>query len=410
MPKEVSFRSGKAVAASAVAFVALAAGYLLWSEKGSARDPNALVRDGEIGFVLTDFGYALGPDSEETDFCPDGMSLNLVEAFQMMPEGARRPGETDDGYGKRIEAGGQALAFAPDGRNYCVNPEIAPPDPYYRILQKTGLTVEGLNLDGKVSPKSDFVAPDGTPGVDNQLYRLVGCSKSFQSTGQSNSFGSTMATGEWGILIGLKDVDDLRNDDHVEVGLYANADPMQLSPTREPLAYASYALDQDPRFRATTTGRIKDGILTTDPVDVRFHSVVNSMHLERPLRDARLRATLSPDGTLSGIMAGFTPVEALYNYQFGYRDGKDGAGNLSPAPLRMGSANGAARVLGHTCPGVYQAMYKLADGHPDKATGRNTSISTQYYFKAANAFLLDVETGSANDDLVGAAPEYGTGS
>src|ERR1044072_3951140 len=148
-----------------------------------------------------------------------------------------------------------------------------------------------------------------------------------------------MLTGSWGILIELDGVEDIRNDDSVAVGIFANADPIQLSPNRNPLAYATYAIDQDPRFRAKTKGRIKDGVLTTDPVDVRFHSITNSLRLERPLQHARLQLTLSKDGVLSGYLAGNTPVEAMYDYQFGYRSGKNAQGALAALPLQIGRAH-----------------------------------------------------------------------
>ena len=62
-------------------------------------------------------------------------------------------------------------------------------------------------------------------------------------------------------------------------------------------------------------------VLTTDPVNVRFHWVVNSIHLERPLRDARLRMTFTADGGLEGILAGYTPIEEMYDFQYGFRNG-----------------------------------------------------------------------------------------
>jgi hypothetical protein len=247
----------------------------------------------------------------------------------------------------------------------------------------------------------DGIDVDGKPGIDNQFSRVVGCSRSFQSTGLSNGFATEMLTGAWGILVTLDGVDDIRNDDSVEVGIFANADPIQLSPTRTPLAFATYAIDQDARFRAQTKGRIKDGVLTTEPVDVRFHSITNSLHFERPLLHARLQATLSKDGLLSGYLAGYTPVEAMYDYQFGYRSGKNAKGELGPLPLRLGTGNGAARVLGYTCPGVYFALYEYADGDPDPQTGRRSSISTQYVFSAIPAFVVDVATESVNDKLTG---------
>ena len=123
------------------------------------------------------------------------------------------------------------------------------------------------------------------------------------------------------------------------------------------------------------------------------------MHMERPLSDARIQAALSSDGVLKGYLAGYTPIVEMYDYQFGFRDGKDASGKPSPLGRRLGSANGAARVLGHTCQGIYQSLNRLADGHPDPKTGKFTSISTQYRFEARPAFVVDVETKSANEKL-----------
>jgi hypothetical protein len=208
-----------------------------------------------------------------------------------------------------------------------------------------------------------------------------------------------MYAGEWAILVTLKGVTDLRNAKNVEVGFYASADPIQLSPTRDALPNATYAMDQDPRFRATAHGRIVDGVLTTDPVDVRFHWVVNSIHLERPLQDARLRLTFTPDGGLEGILAGYTSVEDLYDFAYGFRNGKDAKGDPAPLQLRTISSIGQAAVLEHTCNGAYFALKQLADGHRDPKTGQCTSISTQYRIKAIPAFVVDTATHSVNESL-----------
>ncbi len=399
--KYLIFAGGGAIALAA----ALAFG-LSPSERATAKS-GSFVRDGEAGFIVTRFAYALGPDAEKTGACPAGMSKNVAEIFAETPEGQRRAGEGDEEYGKRVEAGGESISASPDGKNYCMHPELAPPDVHTRILTSASVPAEGINLDGKVSRSEadarrgllDFRGVDGTKGVDNQFWRLVGCTRSYQENGPSNGFDTEMYTGSWGILITLGGVDDLKNDDHVEVGIHANADPIQLSPTREALEYATYAMDQDNAFRATTTGRLENGILTTEPVNVRFHTVTNGMHMERPLSDARIQAALSSDGVLKGYLAGYTPIVEMYDYQFGFRGGKDASGKPSPLGRRLGSANGAARVLGHTCQGIYQSLNRLADGHPDPKTGKFTSISTQYRFEARPAFVVDVETKSANEKL-----------
>lgn len=383
---------------------ALAAAFLVTSGGPARAEGGSFLRDGEAGFVVTQFAYALGKDAGETGACPNGMSKNVAEIFQETPEGQRRPGESDGDYGDRIDAGGKAISSTADGKNFCFHPQLAPLDPHARAMESLSVPAGGIDLDGKDARTparlADFTGLDGAKGVDNQFFRVVGCSRSFQSDGSSNGFQTEMYTGSWGILVRLRDVDDLRNDDHVEVGVFANADPIQLSPTREALEYATYALDQDPAYRGETTGRLVNGVLVTEPFDMQVHNVVNGMILKRPLKAARIRASLSKDGTLKGYIAGYTPVEAMYDLQFGYRNGMGSDGKPSPMGRRLGSANGAARVLGHTCQGVYQALNRFADGHPDPKTGKFTSISTQYRFEAKPAFTVDVDTQSQNEKLV----------
>ena len=181
--------------------------------------------------------------------------------------------------------------------------------------------------------------------------------------------------------------------------IYANADPIELSPNREALPNATYAIDQDPRFQAKTRGRIVDGVLTTDPVNVRFHKNTNSIYLERTLNEARVKMTLGADGTLEGYLAGYTPVDELYDFQYAFRNGKNGKGEPADRRLVTISAMGQAAVLGHTCNGAYYALHELADGDPDPKTGKCTSISTQYRIKAIPAFVVDAKTQSVNEDL-----------
>jgi hypothetical protein len=374
----------------------------------------SFVQDGRAGFVVSDFKYVLADDADKTGACPDGMARNVEEIFALTSQGKRHKGESDEAYGKRLNDGGRQVSTAPNGQNLCMNPEAGKPDPNFRTVRSTSIPVDGIDIDGidsrpdapapRSCPHQDSVGKHGERGIDNQFSRVIGCMRSYQSTGQSNGFAIEMLTGAWGIVISLEGVDDIRNDDSVEVGIYANADPIQLSPSRAPLAYATYAIDQDPRFRARTKGRIKDGVLTTEPTDVRFHTITNSLHMERPLQHARVQATLSKDGVLSGYLAGYTPVEDMYDYQFGYRKGKTAKGELGPERLRLGTGNGAARVLGYTCPGIYFALYDYADGDPDES-GRCTSISTQYSFSAIPAFVVDVATKSVNDKLTGKPTE-----
>jgi hypothetical protein len=354
------------------------------------------MQGGTAGFVVSDIKYALGPDASETGACPDGMTKNASEIYIAERKVVQAQGESDEAFTKRVDQGSKPYLQTSDGENFCSFPELAEPDPHFKTIQRSDIKVRGINIDGRAS-LNDFLDAQGNRGIDNQFFRVVGCSRSFQSEGLSNHFVTTMKTGAWGITIQLSGLDDIKNDSEVEVVIAANADPIQLSAARDALPYATYARSQDPRFRTETTARIVDGVLTSDPVDMRFHKVVNSMILERPLQQARVVATLSEDGVLSGYLAGYTLVEQLYDLVYGYRSGKTSGGD--PSPLRERSANGTAYVLGHTCNGGYYALKEHADAFPDPETGLFTAVSTQYEFSAIPAFIVDIETKSLNSEL-----------
>ncbi len=377
--------------------------------------------DGRAGFVVADIGFA---GAASNTVCPDGRSMGYREIYERSPEGRRREGESEEDYARRLDRQGRALAIV-DGESLCMRPELGH-DPHYRTMDDANVLAFGIDLDGQDSrantqpaggtcAHNDFRGPGGARGIDNQHIRLVGCSGGTQAaqaqeqrqqqvaaSPRRRGSGLTveMHTGAWGILISVSGVDDIANDDAVEVGIYANNDPIQLSGNREPVSYVTYAIQQDPRFSAVARGRIVDGVLTTDPVDVRFHHVLNGMRLERPLRDARMRATFAADGSLEGYIAGYTPIVEMYDVDYGFRNGKDFNG-VDPAPFerRRNSAIGAAAVLGRTCEGVWAALQQLADGHRDPETGRCTSISTQYWFHALPAFVVDMPSEGVNDDL-----------
>lgn len=366
-------------------------GWLCGCMAAAAYAEESFIRNGTMGMVVSFIEYALAPEADLATTCPNGMSLNFQEIYANTSEGKRRDDETDKAYIDRLRAAAKTLSTTASGLNSCMNPEATAPEPNFHTVTGSATPVLGIDLDDQNSAE-DFPGVNGGMGIDNQWYRTVGCSRSFQPNGMSLTFNITMLTGSWGILLEFKDVDDLRNDDQITVGIYASADPIRLSPARKPLAYASYTPTDNDYFRATTTGRIENGVLTSEPTDVRLHSEVNSMLLERVLRDARLVLTLAEDGSASGYLAGYAPVESLYDMQFGYRNGRKADGSLAPLKLRSGSANGAAFVLGHTCHGVYHALYANADGHPDPETGAFTSISMQYRIETLPAFVMTAES------------------
>lgn len=341
--------------------------------------------NGMAGYVVSSIDWATGPDANKTS-CPAGMTT-LPEPY-VTGNGGLVPGSP---------AALLRTARAKERAKACSFPEEAGPDPLHRTVAGSVGKVYGLNLDGQDSHlggsskagscgHEDFRGINDEPGIDNQFFRAVGCATGWQASGGKRLFGQEMLTGAWGILISLKGVDSLSNDKDVRVGIYANADPIQLSAARNPLSFATYNPDQDPRFRAETRGRIVNGVLTTDPVNVRFHSVTNTMRLERPMDAARLRMTVQPDGSLDGVLAGYAKVDEFYDFVVGYRNGKDEKGGPS---ARRNSADGSAGSAGVSCNGLYHAMKAMADGGRDSKTGKCNSISHAYRIKAIPAFVAE---------------------
>lgn len=368
-----------------------------------------IVRNGKVGFVVTEFAYALGPDAKDSGACPAGMTggvRGLVEALGKTPAGQRQDGENEQTYERRLS---RIVNTAPNGQNLCLHPDAGNPDPGWRMVSGRDLKVAGIDLDGRNSANGrrpaagtcahgEFQGTNGEHGIDNQFYRVVGCTTGFQSNGQANGFQIEMLTGSWGILISLNGVDDLQNDPEVEVSISANSDPIQLSPDRKALQFATYAVDGDPRYRAKARGRIVNGVLTTNPTDMRFRNVVAAMYTDRVLRDGRLRLTFTADGGMEGYLAGYTPVDAMYDLQYGARSSRTAKGDLAPERNRMSTSMGRAGALGHSCNGAYYALKQAADGHPD-ANGSCTSISTQYRLRVTPAFVVDAKTQSVNAPL-----------
>ncbi len=368
----------------------------------------SFVQDGEAGFVVTYFDYAFSNGGgDETGACPEGvMPARGLDSFGagFAGAGGGRPGGGSSAQPPQDPEAQAALVrrfqeTIAASANACVNPAGSAVDPNFRTVTANNVRVYGIDLDGQdarangrpasgTCAHTDFNGFNGEHGIDNQFFRVAGCTRGFQPSADGESGSTTeMFTGAWGVLIRLRGVDDVRNDDDVEVSFYANADPIQLSASREPLTDVTYAPIQDPRFRGTTRGRIVNGVLTTDPVDVRFQKTTNGLYMERPLRDARVRMTIGADGALEGYLAGYTPIEAMFDLHYGFRSARNAEGE--PAPDRFGTAMGNSMISGYTCNGAYHALVAAADGHPDAETGNCTSISTQYRIRAIPAFVAD---------------------
>lgn len=231
-----------------------------------------------------------------------------------------------------------------------------------------GKSAAGIDLDGKAGAE-DFQGVDGKPGVDNQLWRAVGCVKAFRESSDAKLARKTFMSARAPTLIELKGVDSLQDDPDVIVNVYAAAEPLARDARGDALARASFAVEKNPRLRATVRGRIKGGVLETDPVDLVLNYKEQIIDAPRDIRGARIRATFGADGSIQGSLFGYYTVASYYS------------------SIEQMTQNGA-NLTGVSCPGVYQAVNRLADGYRDAKTGRYTAISSAYNFVGVRAFVI----------------------
>ena len=221
-------------------------------------------------------------------------------------------------------------------------------DPGLKTVE--GRYAYGLELDGKESnsPRA-FDEPDThEKGIDNELYRTLGCIRTYRSGVNSIATKGRPAYPEfvWELL--------------------RNAMPAWLISIDSETGRDGAATVTIDRAR----GQIKNGVFTTDEA-VEMHLNANAygsapdMHFRR----ARLRLALNADGSLRGVIGGNIPWYSIY---------------WSLASRATGSEYNQSQ----DAVAMYYALRRLADGDPDPATGQNVSISSAYVIEAVPAFII----------------------
>jgi len=245
-----------------------------------------------------------------------------------------------------------------------------------RIVQ--GAISYGLNLDGDDSgaataiscPHENFRGPEGESGIDNQMYRLLGCISGFRKAGYIGDHANRERRdeGQGNILIVVDDVDDSHNDPSVTVSFYLSATPLPHTAAGSIIPFSTYAV-REGRYGDSVRGSIKDGMIETSPGQVSLPAYGNDGSYPMLFRDFRLRLEVSPDGhRAQGIWAGYYDFDSFW----------DG----------LIKVQHDAHVGEYDCPSIYQTAQKIADGYPDPVTGQCTALSSAFKLEAVAAFVI----------------------
>ena len=368
----------------------LLAGAVLAALAIAALDSGVRAREGStLGFLVVDSRLAMHYGPFEAD-CPEGFERTVEENFlaTLGPDERERILRPENAEEYANAWKGDFLN-GPGGENVCQNPKSFLDDPRHPPHRGVRSRVAyGLNLDGTPDGRATpltcehpkFEGLDGEPAVDNQLYRAVACYKSRRGTAESEQQGGGLDP----FLIEIRDLDDPRNDDRVEVGIYSLevADLILRTPAGELLPDQSFRVSSNPHWRNEATGRIVDGELLIDNVErlhLRYRLFTWGAFGEaysHEFRRVRLKLRLGPDGGLTGLLGGYRPLMNISTVAYCCR--------------------ATASTANMDCASEYKTFTLMADGDPDPQTGQCTTISAAHRLTGIPAFVIHDDGTGAN--------------
>ena len=326
------------------------------------------------GFVAIDFTFEQPVTAQNA--CPQGFNQNEREFYLARLTAAERVAAAD------LPEGFDYLRMMDErgGPDPCDQP-TAFEDPGHLTLDGSGVAA-GFDLDGVTStransgpeacPHQDFSSASGAPGLDNALWRLLGCIKGYQRGDTIDEYAiENIKSGGRTILIEITDLDDLRDDADVGLGIYSRQDPIPASADGRLLPGGSLSMEADTRYRNVTRATLVDGVLTAGPLDLRLDFDGQFLDADLHLENAQVRLEFTPDGGLRGLVGGYWDIEAVYDVY-----------------ARQATRAGAYTV-GFRCPALHAALARAADGSPDSETGACTAVSTAFRIEAIPAFVLE---------------------
>jgi len=333
------------------------------------------------GFVVSWF-YPSAAAQDSAKDCPHGMNPNAAtNVIHMLEAQGRKPDEIAklmDSFPQNVY-GAIGMRGRINGKpaNPYVNP-VSVPDPKLKTVE--GKIGRGFNLDGQDTPDGFYDPETGEHGVDNQLFRVYGCTGVMRAEPTTRP---SWPSAQWSTvqrrmpawLIEVSGIDDLQNDPDVEVRVVQATAPVVLDANSETQADMTYVENNNPVTKNKVHGAIKNGMLLTDPFNLSLNGDRWAWQ-EMRFKEARLRLKFQADGSAKGYVGGWHKW----------------------LPLYLQEAEGGAyyeTLLSIDLSGLYYSFRKLADRDPDPQTGINTTISTAFTIEAVPAYIIHPGTQTA---------------
>jgi hypothetical protein len=266
--------------------------------------------------------------------------------------------------------GQNQMAFrGKDRANVYMNP-TSTPDP--GLTPVSGTIAEGINLDG--NDRTGFTSPTGEKGIDNNFYKALGCWKTYRGPPRLSSgamqFNDAMRNGSWTTVIVVSgEGKDPLNDKHVKVGFYISGDKLVKDGNSNIAPDYTFRIKPSAKYEGILPARTVNGVIvSTGPSDVLLRNPGYDQDLE--LLRARVKLTMKPDGSLTGVLGGYRPWEPVYK----------GWVNARGTVIEV--------LTWVQLPAVYYALQRYADYSPTGSKGPKTHISYAMRIEAVPAFIM----------------------
>lgn len=323
---------------------------------------------GTIAYVITNMWWALQATPEATE-CPQGINDGNREQFKKLFPDAGAPRTLVD----------TQLRREIDGFHPTTSPDLLP------FSEGQGPVAPGMNLDG-VTGSEDFTSPEGEAGIDNQMQRAIGCIANYRGPdGPIRFFEDEMVLRENynRLIVELSGVDSLVDDPEVHVRISRGRDKVLVDAgglKALPGGTQRMDLRWGANYLREMKGRIADGVLLTEPVDLLYPWDVFYFPSDQYMFDARFRLALTPTSA-KGLIAGYADIETWYLHM---------VKNWSTHHQSYGRSS---------APSIYKAMRRLADAEPDARTGANRAISGALEVNFTQVQLLPPDPAALADAL-----------
>lgn len=338
-------------------------------------------------FVVSYF-YDANYSDGATD-CPDGMNMSSLDFYRRdLLRVGHSPEKVEEVLKDFPGEGGLPQPWIPlvmtrgNGKDNVYTTPTSAPDPGLKLAQSK--FSYGFNLDGK-APKGSFIEPETKQaGIDNQLYRVMGCIRSFR--GLPPPGRPSLAENLWDVL---RDVipawvitvsgDDLSKDGNVTITIDRALERITRDASGgNAQADLTYQIDPDPRSHSVLEGKLNNGVVTTTKPG-HVHVVADPYLL--PYYDfaqARMSFDIRPGVLRRGVIGGYLPWRDLFY-----------------AVASQGHIKEYATSI--DVPALYYALQRNADSDPDPKTKENRRISSAYVIEAVPAFVVPARGGQTAD-------------